>query len=138
MLKKIILLTAFLVLVAGSAFAQEKSVARYAPGREQLAEDTFRQLVQMSSNYDQLNMAADLATCEKAIKDHPELFTAMLENFIFAYCHVPDSLKTPENLLVNKLDGKSYYTLRSDEKWDELGAVYSEKRMAIRKEYADN
>lgn len=133
MLKKTATLFVFLVLLAGSAFAQDKFAARYAPGREQLAEDTFKQLVEMSSSYDQLNMAADLAACTKAIEDYPDLRSALLENIIFAYCHVPDSLKTEENLLVNKLDGKRFYAARSSEKWDKLGELYLAKRMEISK-----
>ena len=136
MLKKALTITATLLLLAGSLFAQNRT-ARYAPGREQLAEDTFKQLVEMSSSYDQLNMAADLAACTKAIEDYPDLRAALLENFIFAYCHVPDSLKTEENLLVNQLDGKRFYAARSNEKWNELGEVYLAKRMEITKAAAD-
>ena len=40
-------------------------------------------------------------------------------------------------LLVNKLDGKSYYTARSNEKWNELGEAYTAKRREIRREYAE-
>ena len=130
MIKKAILLLT-LALLAGTAFAQDQFSANYAPGREQLAEDTFKQLVEISSGYDQLNMAADLASCTKAIEDYPELRAALLENFIFAYCHVPESLKTEENILVNKLDGKRFYTVRSNEKWNELGAVYYTKRLEV-------
>ncbi|GEM_PF-3910043 len=137
MLKKVLTLSASLVLLAGSLLAQDRTAARYAPGREQLAEDTFKQLVEISSGYDQLNMAADLAACTKAIEDYPELRAALLENFIFAYCHVPDSLKTEENFLVNKLDGKRFYAARSNEKWTELGEAYLAKRMEIKKESAD-
>ena len=136
MLKKALTITATLLLLAGSLFAQNRT-ARYAPGREQLAEDTFKQLVEMSSSYDQLNMAADLAACTKAIEDYPDLRAALLENFIFAYCHVPDSLKTEENFLVNKLDGKRFYAARSNDKWNELGEIYLAKRMEIKKETAD-
>ncbi len=136
MIKKV-LLSVSLILLAGSLLAQDRTAARYAPGREQLAEDTFKQLVEMSSSYDQLNMAADLAACTKAIEDYPDLRAALLENFIFAYCHVPDSLKTEENLLVNQLDGKRFYAARSNEKWTALGEVYLAKRMEIRKESAD-
>jgi hypothetical protein len=107
-MKKALILLAALALMAGSAFAQNKSGARYAPGREKLAEETFKQLVAISSGYDQLNLATDLAASQKAIEEYPELRAAMLENFIFAYCHVDDSLKTAENLLVNKLDGMSF------------------------------
>lgn len=137
MIKKATLLLVTLVLAAGSAIAQDRSAARYASGREQLAEDTFKQLVEISSGYDQLNMAADLAACTKAIEDYPDLRAALLENFIFAYCHVPDSLKTEENFLVNKLDGKRFYAARSNEKWTELGEVYLAKRMEIKKESSD-
>ena len=136
MIKKAILLLT-LALLAGTAFAQDQFSANYAPGREQLAEDTFKQLGEISSGYDQLNMAADLAACTKAIEDYPDLRAALLENFIFAYCHVPDSLKTEENFLVNKLDGKRFYAARSNEKWNELGEVYLAKRMEIKKESAD-
>lgn len=134
-MKKALILLASLTLMAGSAFAQAKTNARYAPGREKLAEETFKQLVAISSGYDQLNLATDLAASQKAIEDYPELRAAMLENFIFAYCQVPDSLKTAENLLVNQLDGKSFYTARSNEKWNELGEVYTAKRREIRREY---
>lgn len=137
MLKKVLTFSASMILLAGSLLAQDRSPARYAPGREQLAEDTFKQLVEISSGYDQLNMAADLAACTKAIEDYPDLRAALLENFIFAYCHVPDSLKTEENFLVNKLDGKRFYAARSNEKWNELGEIYLAKRMEIRKESAD-
>lgn len=137
MLKKALTFSASLLLLAGTLLAQDRTAARYAPGREQLAEDTFKQLVEISSGYDQLNMAADLAACTKAIEDYPELRAALLENFIFAYCHVPDSLKTEENFLVNKLDGKRFYAARSNEKWTELGEVYLAKRMEIKKESAD-
>ena len=137
MLKKILTFSASMILLAGSLLAQDRAPARYAPGREQLAEDTFKQLVEISSGYDQLNMAADLAACTKAIEDYPDLRAALLENFIFAYCHVPDSLKTEENFLVNKLDGKRFYAARSNEKWNELGEIYLAKRMEIRKESAD-
>jgi len=136
-MKKVLILLAALALMAGSAFAQNKSGARYAPGREKLAEETFKQLVAISSGYDQLNLATDLAASQKAIEEYPELRAAMLENFIFAYCHVDDSLKTAENLLVNKLDGMSFYTARSNEKWNELGEVYTAKRREIRREYAE-
>lgn len=134
-MKKALILLASLTLMATGAFAQNKTVARYAPGREKLAEDTFKQLVAISSGYDQLNLATDLAASQKAIEEFPELRAAMLENFIFAYCQVPDSLKTAENILVNKLDGKSFYTARSNEKWNELGEVYSAKLREIRREY---
>ena len=77
MIRKATILSVTLVLLAGTAMAQNRS-ARYAPGREQLAEDTFKQLVEMSSSYDQLNMAADLADCQKAIEDYPELRAALL------------------------------------------------------------
>ena len=137
MIKKATTFFVTLVLLAGSVLAQDKCNARYAPGREQLAEDTFKQLVEISSGYDQLNMAADLAACSKAIEDYPELRAALLENFIFAYCHVPDSLKTEENLLVNKLDGKRFYAARFNDKWNELGEVYLAKRMEMKKESAD-
>ena len=137
MLKKVLTFSAYLFLLAGSLLAQDRSAARYAPGREQLAEDTFKQLVEISSGYDQLNMAADLAACTKAIEEYPDLRAALLENFIFAYCHVPDSLKTEENFLVNKLDGKRFYAARSNEKWNELGEIYLAKRMEIKKESAD-
>lgn len=137
-MKKTFTLIASLFLLAGTAFAQDKIAANYAPGREQLAEDTFKQLIEISSGYDQLNLAVDLSSSQKAIEQYPELRAALLENFIFDYCHVPDSLKTAENLLVNKLDGKSYYTVRTNEKWIQLGQVYFEKRMAIRKEYAED
>ncbi|MBO7575308.1 MAG: hypothetical protein J6S99_05830 [Bacteroidales bacterium] len=136
-MKKALILLAALALMAGSAFAQNKSGARYAPGREKLAEETFKQLVAISSGYDQLNLATDLAASQKAIEEYPELRAAMLENYIFAYCHVDDSLKTAENLLVNKLDGMSFYTARSNEKWNELGEVYTAKRREIRREYAE-
>ena len=136
-MKKALILLAALALMAGSALAQNKSGARYAPGREKLAEETFKQLVAISSGYDQLNLATDLAASQKAIEEYPELRAAMLENFIFAYCHVDDSLKTAENLLVNKLDGMSFYTARSNEKWNELGEVYTAKRREIRREYAE-
>lgn len=136
-MKKALILLASLALMAGTALAQDKSNARYAPGREKLAEETFKQLVAISSGYDQLNLATDLAASQRAIENYPELRAAMLENFIFAYCHVPDSLKTSENLLVNKLDGKSYYTARSNEKWNELGEAYTAKRREIRREYAE-
>ena len=136
-MKKALILLAALALMAGSAFAQNKSGARYAPGREKLAEETFKQLVAISSGYDQLNLATDLAASQKAIEEYPELRAAMLENFIVAYCHVDDSLKTAENLLVNKLDGMSFYTARSNEKWNELGEVYTAKRREIRREYAE-
>ena len=129
MFKKAPLFVTFLLLAA-SAFAQDR-MPSYAPGREQLAEDTFKQLVEISSSYDQLNMAADLAACTKAIEDYPDLRAALLENFIFAYCHVPDSLKTEENFLVNKLDGKRFYAARSNEKWNQLGEVYLAKRMEM-------
>lgn len=137
MLKKVLTFSASMILLVGSLLAQDRAPARYAPGREQLAEDTFKQLVEISSGYDQLNMAADLAACTKAIEDYPDLRAALLENFIFAYCHVPDSLKTEENFLVNKLDGKRFYAARSNEKWNELGEIYLAKRMEIRKESAD-
>ena len=137
MLKKVLTFSASLFLLAGSLLAQDRSAARYVPGREQLAEDTFKQLVEISSGYDQLNMAADLAACTKAIEEYPDLRAALLENFIFAYCHVPDSLKTEENFLVNKLDGKRFYAARSNEKWNELGEIYLAKRMEIKKESAD-
>ena len=93
-MKKALILLASLALMAGTALAQDKSNARYAPGREKLAEETFKQLVAIS-------------------------------------------LKTAENLLVNKLDGKSYYTARSNEKWNELGEAYTAKRREIRREYAE-
>lgn len=130
MFKKTLTLLFSLVILAGTVSAQDRA-ARYAPGREQLAEDTFKQLVEISSGYDQLNMAADLAACTKAIEDYPDLRAALLENFIFAYCHVPDSLKTEENFLVNKLDGKRFYAARSNAKWNELGEIYLAKRMEI-------
>ena len=134
-MKKALILIASLALMAGSALAQNPHAPRYAPGREKLAEETFKQLVAISSGYDQLNLATDLASSQKAIEAYPELRAAMLENFIFAYCQVPDSLKTAENILVNQLDGKSYYTARTNAKWNELGEAYCAKRREIRKEY---
>ena len=131
MIKRIAFTLLVLAAAAGSAAAQEKSPSNYAPGREALAEETFRRLIDVSSTLDMLNLAADVSYGGKITEDHPDLLTAMLENIIFDYCHVSDSLMTLENFRVKNSLGVKHYTLRSSREWDELGQRYRMQRALL-------
>ena len=103
----------------------------YAARRQALAEQTFKELVELCGGSDQLNLASDYVACERAIEGRKDLRAAMLENILFDYCNVPDSLKTEENRVALELCGMSYFTLREKEAWNELGVRYIEKRLEL-------
>lgn len=128
-MKKIILFFLPLVLCTGIASAQVKT--NYAPGRDELAEKTFKELVDLCTGSNALNLASDYADAMKAIEEYPELKTAVLENILFDYCKVPDSFKTEENKRAAELDGKSWYTLRERPEWNTLGEKYIKQRQEI-------
>lgn len=129
---------AVLGLAAGSVLAQDiKFPTNYIPGREKLAETVFKELAGLCTGSNALNLASDYIDSMDAIKDHPELRTAILENYIFDYCNVGDTLKTRENIQAQEFEGKSYYTLRFREEWDELGKKYTELRLALEREHAN-
>lgn len=126
---------AVLGLAAGSVLAQDiKFPTNYTPGREKLAESIFEELTVLCTGSNALCLASDYIDSMDAIKDHPELRTAIIENYIFDYCNVGDNLKTQENIQAQEFEGKSYYTLRFREEWDELGKKYTELRLALEKE----
>ncbi len=132
MFKKIIFSILVLALAATVTAAQDKPVAKYAPGRAELAEEYINKLIEKCNGYHKLMLGGDLASSEKAIADYPDLYTAVLENYIFCYCRVPDSLKTEENHRVWALEKKTVpYTTHSFPEWDELGKAYTEKRLEI-------
>ena len=131
MIKQIAFTILVLAAAAVGTAAQEKSPSNYVPGREDLAVTTFQKLVDISSSLDMLNLAVDLSNGGKIVEDHPYLLTAVLENIIFDYCNVSDSLMSPENLRVKSLLGTKYYTLRSFPEWDELGRLYSGQRTVL-------
>ena len=138
MLKRFFTLIAVLGLAAGTALAQDiKFSTNYAPGREKLAESVFKELSGLCTGSNALNLTSDFIDSMDAIKDHPELRTAILENYIFDYCNVEDALKTEENIKAQEFEGKSYYTLRFREEWGELGKKYTELRLALEKENAN-
>lgn len=131
MIRRIALSLLVFAAAAGSAAAQEKSPSNYVPGRELLAEETFQQLVDMSSTLDMMNLAVDVSYGERLIEDHPDLWTAVLENVIFDYCNISDSLMTLENYRVKHFLGIKRYTRRSFPEWDELGRLYSARRTVL-------
>ena len=131
MIRRIALTLLVFAAAAGSAAAQEKSPSNYVPGRELLAEETFQQLVDMSSTLDMMNLAVDVTYGEKLMDDHPDLWTAVLENVIFDYCNISDSLMTLENFRVKHFLGIKRYTRRSFPEWDELGRLYAARRAVL-------
>lgn len=132
--KHLIILAALLAAVPALVSAQDKPKVNYAPGREALATETFQHLVNMSGILHQMNLAADLSMSEKKAEAYPELRAAILENILFDYCNVDDSLKTDENRRVTELDGRSSYTSYSLPEWDALGREYTDKRLAIERQ----
>lgn len=120
-----------LLAAAYIAPAQVKSPSNYAPGREALASDTFKELVEMSSLLDKMNLAHDLASGDRLIAGHAGMRTALLENIIFAYCDVSDSLKTVENLRVSHLIQRQHYSHYASAEWEALGRNYAAARAAI-------
>jgi len=133
MFKKAFLL--LLILISGGlrSAAQESSPMRYIHSRERLAEDTFKRLVEISSTYDQLNLAADLSASLLVAEQCPELRAAVFENCIFAYCRVHDSLRTAENHRVVQIEGRRSYTAKTTDPWLALGREYTEKRLQLEK-----
>jgi len=132
MIKKFILpLLAVLLTASVLLFAQDKPKANYAPGREQLAEKTFRELVPMIGGISALALAGDLEDCMKAIADYPDLKTAVYENIIFDFCNIADSLKTDENRRAESLAGISYFTLKNNDDWNALGERYVAARLQL-------
>jgi len=131
MIKKINTILLFFGLAAGTLFAQDKFPVNYSPERIKLAEDTFKELASICTGSNALNLQSDFIDSMDLIKDHPELRTAILENYIFDYCNVDDSFKTEENIQAQKFEGKSYYTLRERPEWNEIGKKYAEKRLNI-------
>ncbi|MBR5076068.1 MAG: hypothetical protein IKX28_03535 [Bacteroidales bacterium] len=131
MIRRIALTLLVFAAAAGSAAAQEKSPSNYVPGRELLAEETFQQLVDMSSTLDMMNLAVDVTYGEKLMDDHPDLWTAVLENVFFDYCNISDSLMTLENYRVKHFLGIKRYTRRSFPEWDELGRLYTARRAVL-------
>ena len=114
-----------------NASAQVRSPSNYAPGRERLAEDTFRKLVDMAPLLDKMNLAGDLAIGDRVIEDHWHLRTALLENLFFDYCNISDTLKTVENFRVTNFMQRHRFTNRHFTEWDELGKFYTAQRAAI-------
>lgn len=136
MKNKTLILAIMLSLAAWPLCAQEKAFrVNYTPERIQLAEDTFRKLVAACTGSNALNLQSDFIDSMELIRDHPELRTAILENYIFDYCNVDDSFKTEENILAQKFEGKSYYTLRERPEWNEIGKQYEEKRKTIEENF---
>lgn len=133
MIKQIAIALLALAAVAGAASAQEPSPTDTLSGREQLAVDSFQRLVDMSSLLDQINLAADLTCSETDIEGHPDLWTPLVENILFDYCNVSDSLKTVENFRATHFDQRKHYTLRSSPQWDELGRLYARQRAELEK-----
>lgn len=106
----------------------------YSVKRMALAMKTFKELAAMCAGSDQYNLATDYLDCDKAVEGRDDLRAAMLENIIFDYCNVPDSLKTNENREAWELCGKSYFTLRERECWFELGRSYLDARLLLEAE----
>ena len=131
MIKRIAFTLLLIAAAVVSAAAQEKTPSYYAPGREALAEETFQKLIDSSTMLDMMNLAADVSYCGRITEYHPDLMTAVLENIIFDYCKVSDSLMTVENLRVKKLLGIKHYTYRSFPEWDELGRLYAGRRAEL-------
>ena len=131
MIKRIAFTFLVFAAVAGSAAAQEKSPSNYAPGREALAQETFQKLVDIASTLDLLNLAVDLSKGSNLAEDHPDLWTAVLENILFDYCNVSDDLLTVENYRVKNYFGIKHHTLRSFPEWDELGQNYTAQRIVL-------
>lgn len=126
------LLLGLLVAVLGaSPMRNHGDDGDYAARRLALAEQTFKELVELCGGSDQLNLASDYVACERAIEGRKDLRAAMLENILFDYCNVPDSLKTEENREAFELCDMSYFTLREKEAWNELGVRYIEKRLEL-------
>lgn len=130
---KHIILTGILLaaLTGGAIHAQEHAHVNYAPGRAELAEQTFKELVKTVGGITALEIASDLEDCKAAIKDEPDLLTAVYENIIFDYCKIPDEMKTYENRRASELDGKKYFTLKKRDDWVALGKEYIQKRNEI-------
>ena len=131
MIRRIALVLLFFAAVVVNASAQVKSPSNYAPGREKLAEDTFRKLVDIAPLLDKMNLAGDLAIGDRVIEDHPTLRTALLENLFFDYCNISDSLKTVENVRVTNFMDRHRFTNRHFPEWDELGRLYAAQRASI-------
>lgn len=131
MIRKIAFSLLFLAAVAVNASAQAKSPSNYAPGREALANDTFRELVEMCPLLDKMNLAGDLAIGDRLIENLPHLRTALLENLIFDYCNISDSLKTVENFRVGNIFQRSSFTNKSTLQWNELGQLYATRRAGL-------
>ena len=131
MTRRTVLLFLFLAAAAFSAPAQVQTPSNYAPGREQLAEDTFRKLVEMAPLLDKMNLAGDLATGDRIIEGHIHLRTALLENLLFDYCNISDSLKTVENHRVTHFIQRRRFTNHSSLQWNELGRSYALQRAAL-------
>lgn len=129
MKNKTLILAILLSLVAWPLCAQEKAFrVNYTPERIRLAEDTFRELAAACTGSNALNLQSDFI-------DSMELRTAIIENYIFDYCNIDDSFKTEENILAQKYEGKSYYTLRERPEWNEIGKQYEEKRKTIEENF---
>jgi len=124
----------FGLLVAMLGAAPVRDNGDYAARRLSLAEETFQEIAAMCAGSDQFNLAADYVDCDRAVEARPDLRAAMLENIIFDYCNVSDSLKTDENREAWTLCGKSYFALRDRDAWNELGARYVEKRQELERE----
>lgn len=133
MIRKIAILLLLLAAAAGNAPAQVQSPSIYAPGRERLANDTFRKLVDLAPLLDKMNLAGDLAIGDRILEDHPTLRTALLENLIFDYCNISDSLKTVENFRVTSFLQRHSFTFHSFPEWNELGRLYAGERAALEK-----
>lgn len=130
MIRRIALML-LLAAVVVNASAQTKTPSHYAPGRERLAEDTFRKLVDMAPLLDKMNLAGDLAIGDRVIEDHMHLRTALLENLLFDYCNISDTLKTVENYRVTNFMQRHRFTNRHFPEWDELGRLYTGQRATL-------
>ena len=131
MIRQIAISLLVFAAAAWAAPAQEFSPTASASTRRQLAEQTFQQLVDISPLLDQMNLAVDVTSGEHAIDGHPDLWAPLLENILFDYCNVSDSLKTIENFRVKSFDKVKRYTRHTHPEWDELGRSYAERRTRI-------
>lgn len=136
MSKKILLSGILLAALTGGAIhAQERAHTDYAPGRAELAEQTFQELVKITGGITALEIASNLEDCKQAIKNEPDLLTAVYENIIFDFCNIPDEMKTYENRRASELDRKTYFTLKERDDWNTLGKEYIQKRNEIERKH---
>ena len=88
-------------------------------------------LVEMAPLLDKMNLAGDLAIGDRVIEDHKYLRTALLENLLFDYCSISDTLKTVENYRVTHFMQRHRFTNRHFPEWEELGRLYTGQRAAL-------